>query len=277
MIGKLITLEALPLVWYRLLIAAVCIAIYMWIKKISFKKSLPNIMHLFGLGAIIGLHWFFFFWAIKASNVSIALCTLSTGALFSALLEPLFFKRKIDLYEISISVVVIICMSLIFKLETRYSTGIILGIICTLFSVCFSILNTKYIRKHKVSPTRYSFYELIGALITITLIMGFDDALYQLENLSSANFLWLLILGALLTAFPMIESMDLLKKISPYTMLLTINLEPVYGIIIAYFVFPESEKMQLSFYLVVLVLVGSIILNEYLKHRLETKKKALLM
>ncbi len=276
-IGKLISIEALPLVWYRLVIALVVIAIYMGVKNIRFQELRKNRIQLLLIGSLIGLHWYLFFLAIKVSNVSIALCTLSTGALFSALLEPIFFKRKVDFFEILISVIVIVCMAVIFKIEPGYSYGIMIGIVCTLFSVLFSILNTQFIREHKGSPTRYSFYELIGALLLISLLLFFDGNLKSLGNIGAMDLMWLFILGAVLTAYPMIESMDLLKKISPYTMLLTINLEPVYGIIIAYFVFPDSEQMNTQFYLVVLILVTSIILNRYLKdkfNRLQWRKKS---
>ena len=134
--GKLVTLSALPMVWYRVLIAAIAVFIYMKYKKIDFKVSKNTLLKLLGIGGIVGMHWFTFYLSIKVSNVSIALSTLSMGALFTAVLEPIFYRRKINLYEVLLAVVVSACVVVIFNASPEYKMGIIYGIICSFLSAC---------------------------------------------------------------------------------------------------------------------------------------------
>lgn len=262
-LGKLITLDAVPLVWFRILFAAISLFVVIRLRKISLKIKRNDLMQLLGIGVIIGLHWMAFFGAIKVSNVAVALSTLSTGALFSAFLEPIFFKRKINLSEIILALVVSTCIILIYNASPNYWLGIVLGVLCSFLSALFSVMNGKI---HTKFPSqKIMFYEMIGGWIIVCLFLPFFEGYGALLEVSWRDLGLLILLGSLFTAFPMMESVNLMKYISPYTLLLNVNLEPIYGIVLAYFIFGESEKMTPMFYLATFIMVVAIVLNVLLK------------
>ena len=271
--GKLVTISSLPMVWFRMSIAAIAIFIYIKVTKRSFKISKKHLIQLLLIGGIVGMHWFTFYQSIKTSNVAVALSTLSLCALFSSILEPIIFKRKIVVSEIILSLVVSGCIMVIFSASPAYKEGIIYGVICSFLSALFSILNSTY--KDKIASTNITFYEMIGGFITINILMLFFDynLFNEIVNVGWSNFLWLLLLGVVFTAFAQIEAVNLFKYFTPYTILLNINLEPVYGIILAGLVFGESEKMQPIFYIATAVMILSIIVNGIIKSRY-TKQKS---
>lgn len=274
-LGKLISLEALPLVFWRTLIATVTIFIMLKLVGVSLEVSRKKLWQYFGVGAIIGIHWAFFFAAIKASNVSVALSTLSTGALFTAFIEPIFYKRKINFTEIFLSIIIIACLWFIFQASPQYWLGIIFGILAALLSALMAVLNGVLQKDSTNRPRVLMFYELLGAFMVISLITPFAGDFPTNLVWQSSDLIWLIILGALLTAFPMIESVALMKHISPYSMVLAINLEPVYSIILAYFIFGESEKMSPTFYIAALIMIAVIVMDEIIKiqQRKKLKKK----
>lgn len=262
-LGKLIETEAVPLVWYRVLFAMLVLFFILKLRKIPLKLSPKDLAMLLGIGVIIGLHWMAFFGAIKVSNVAVALSTLSTGALFSAFLEPFFFKRKINFYEIILAVVVSCCILLIYNASPEYWLGIVLGVTCSFLSALFSVLNGKI--HTKFPAQKIMFYEMIGGWLIVCLFLPFFGGFSAIANVSWMDLGLLLLLGSLFTAYPMIESVNLMKHISPFTLLLNVNLEPVYGIIIAYLIFGESEKMTPLFYVATAIMVLAIVANVVLK------------
>lgn len=262
-LGKLITISAVPLVWFRVLVAGLVLFTILKIRKIDLKVSRNDLQVLLGIGVIIGLHWMAFFGAIKVSNVAVALSTLSTGALFSAFLEPFFFKRKINFYEIILAVVVSCCILLIYNASPEYWLGIVLGVICSFLSAMFSVLNG---RIHTKFPSqKIMFYEMLGGWIIVSLFLPFVGGFEAIAAVSWRDLGLLMLLGSLFTAYPMIESVNLMKYISPFTLLLNVNLEPVYGIILAYLIFGESEKMTPLFYIATAIMVLAIVANVILK------------
>lgn len=268
-LGKLIETEAVPLVWYRVGVATVVLYFILRIRKIDLKLNRKDLFLLLGIGGVIGLHWMAFFGAIKVSNVAVALSTLSTGALFSAFLEPLFFKRKIILSEIILAVVVSGCILLIYNASPEYWMGIVLGVICSFLSALFSVSNGKI---HSRFPAqKIMFYEMMGGWIIVCLFLPFFGGFPSLVDVSWNDLGLLVLLGSLFTAYPMIESVSLMKFVSPFTLLLNVNLEPVYGIILAYMIFGESEKMTPLFYVATGIMVSAIVVNALIKMR-ETKK-----
>ncbi len=272
-LGKLIEVEAVPLVWFRVLVAAIVLYFILRIRKINLNLSSKDLIILLGIGVVIGLHWMAFFGAIKVSNVAVALSTLSTGALFSALLEPLFFKRKIILSEIILAVVVSGCILLIYNASPDYWLGIVLGIICSFLSALFSVLNGKI--HTKFPAQKIMFFEMIGGWLIVCLFLPFFDGFGSLLEVSWKDLGLLILLGSLFTAYPMIESVSLMKYFSPFTILLNVNLEPVYGIILAYLIFGESEKMTPLFYIATAIMVLAIVVNSVMKSRAELKKERL--
>lgn len=268
--GKLITLDALPLVWVRIGIAIVGLGGYVMLTKHTLNISRKNVLVFLVSGVVIALHWLTFFYAVKISNVSITLAGLSTGAFFTALLEPLFLKRRIVIYEVLLGIFVIIGLLLIFSVETQYFWGIVTALISALLSAVFTIINALHIKKE--SSLSISFYELLGGFLFLSIVLLFNqDFSFLTTNIFETDIYWLLVLGLLCTAYPFIVTVGLMKYISPYTMMLTINLEPVYGIIIAYLIFPESEQMSPKFYVGAGVILATILLNGYFKNRKKLK------
>ncbi len=273
-LGKLIQANAEVLVFYRMLFASVFLYLFIRIiKKDSIKVSKKLLLKLVGIGSLMAFHWLFFFSSIKVSNVSIALSCLGTSTLFAALLEPLIFKRKIDLSEIVMGIVIVICISLIFKVEFQYKLGIIYGLICALLGTIFSVFNGKLYGK--TSSGNIIFYEIFGGWLVISLYYVFSGQISQIGEISYRDLALLTLLASVFTAYPMFESVNLMKYISPFTLILTVNLEPIYGIILAFFIFGESEKMSAVFYGASLVMILAIVINGVIKARKKSKEIAI--
>ena len=273
-LGKMIHANAEVLVFYRMLFASVFLFLFIRIiKKDSIKVSKKLLLKLVGIGSLMAFHWLFFFSSIKVSNVSIALSCLGTSTLFAALLEPLIFKRKIDLSEIVMGIVIVICISLIFKVEFQYKLGIIYGLICALLGTIFSVFNGKLYGK--TSSGNIIFYEIFGGWLVISLYYVFSGQISQIGEISYRDLALLTLLASVFTAYPMFESVNLMKYISPFTLILTVNLEPIYGIILAFFIFGESEKMSAVFYGASLVMILAIVINGVIKARKKSKEIAI--
>ncbi|MEC4048810.1 DMT family transporter [Flavobacterium sp. SUN046] len=265
-LGKLISLHALDLVWYRMLFAIIFIVAYLFIKKDSLKLPFRVFAGLMLSGIVIACHWFTFYQAIKVSNISITLACLSTGAFFASLLEPIFYKRKIIWYEVLLGVLVILGLLIIFKVETRFKEGIILALTSALLSAIFSIINGKYAKEY--NPNIISIYELSGGLLFLSIYLFFSDSFTPaFFSISTNDFLWLLLLSSFCTAYAFSASIKVMKYLSPYTVMLTINLEPIYGIILAVLIFNDSEEMNSMFYIGALIILSTVILNGILKSR----------
>lgn len=265
-LGELISLEAIPLVWYRMTIAGVLMFVFIKLKKISLKVPLKAIIRFSIAGIIIALHWITFFAAIKASNISITLAMFSTGAFFASFIEPLFYKRKIIAYEIVFGCIVIIGIVLISQTELRYILGIALGISSALFSTLFAVLNGKFVKDYK--PSVISFYEFISGVVFISVFIaftgdGFDRTYFQLTN---SDWVYLFILASICTAYAFIASVHVMKKITPYSLVLTYNIEPIYGIVLAMLLFPKTETMRPLFYIGAGLIISTVILNAVFKN-----------
>lgn len=264
-LGELITLDALPLVWYRMLLAVGFVALYLWFTKKRIKVSFNLLRIFFVMGLIIALHWFTFFKAIKVSNVSVTLACLSTGAFFASFLEPVFYRRRIIWYEVLFGLIVVVGLFFIFNFEGNYLYGIILALISAFLSALFSVFNGKLATKY--DSTIITFYELIGGVLFFSIYLlfsgGFDLAFFHVSN---SDWIYLIILSSVCTAYAFIASVHVMRHISPYTVMLTINMEPVYGIILALIVFGEKEQMSIGFYIGTLIILSTVVLNGFVKY-----------
>ena len=265
-LGRLITLDALPLVWFRMLFAVGFIFIYIKIKKVPLKLPKKVLLKFLVAGLVIALHWFTFFRAIKVSNVSITLACLSTGAFFTSIIEPIFFRKKVIWYEIFFGLIVVFGLTIIFNVEGKYMEGIILALISAFLSASFAVINSKFVKDY--DPTIISFYELLGGVLFFSIFImgtsGFDTKFFQLTN---NDFMYLMILSSVCTAYAFIASTAVMKFLSPYTVMLTINLEPIYGIVLAVFIFKDKEQMSPTFYVGAAVILITVILNGIIKSR----------
>ncbi|MDF0718427.1 EamA family transporter [Kaistella sp. PBT33-4] len=265
-LGKLITAEAQVLTFFRMGIAALFLFIYIRvIRKDNLNVPRKLLFGLVGVGGFMALHWLCFFHSIKVSNVSIALCCLSLSTLFTSVLEPIVFKRKIDVSEVIMGMVIVACMAVIFNIELRYKEGIFFGIFTALFGTVFSVLNGKLYGK--TSSGNIIFYEILGGFMLISLFYLLTGQISEVADITTRDLALITILAGVFTAYPMLESVSLMKYISPFTLVLTVNLEPVYGIILAFFIFGESEQMSPVFYVASFVMITAIIINGVLKSR----------
>ena len=264
-LGELISIEAIPLVWYRMLLAGVLMFFYIRITKINTKVSGSAIVKFFIAGIIIALHWITFFASIKEANVSIALAMFSTGAFFASLIEPIFYKRKIDRYEILFGLMVTIGVYMILDSEIKYLTGILLGISSAFFSSLFAVINGKFVEKHNASII--SFYEFIGGVlfISVYLLVANDGFSQEFFKLNTKDWIYMLILASICTAYAFIASVYIMKYISPFTVVLTYNLEPIYGIVLAIAIFGDKEIMSVNFYYGALLILLTILMNAIFK------------
>lgn len=271
-LGQLISINAIPLVWYRMLFALVFIGVYVVISRAKVKISFKSILKLSFAGIIIALHWITFFGSIKESNVSIALAMFSTGAFFASLIEPLIYKRKIIGYEIIFGLIVIIGVYIITQSELEYLLGIILGIVSAFLSSFFAVLNGKFLEKH--TATVISFYEFISGVAFISIYLSFSSSGFNSEffMLHISDIIYLLILASVCTAYAFIASVYVMRYISPFTVVLTYNLEPVYGIILAIIIFPEKENMSSNFYIGAILIISVVMLNGILKNSKKLKR-----
>jgi len=257
-LGKLITLPATQLVWYRMLIALITFYLFIRWKGTELSIVPKQIFKLFGIGIIVALHWITFFAAIKFANVSVALGCFATTTLFTSLMEPFFFRKRINILEVIIGLFIIVGLYLIFSFETRYTAGMIVGLISAFLAGLFTVLNKKMVLHQKASVI--SFYEMMGGFscITIYLLFSFRGG-DQLLIPTSIDLIYLLALGTICTAFAFAVQVDIMKHLSAYIVALTINLEPVYGIVMAYFIFGETEHMTGGFYLGTSIILASVL------------------
>ncbi|WP_434035411.1 DMT family transporter [Formosa sp. 4Alg 33] len=272
-LGELITIDAIALVWFRMLMATVLMYGYIYIKGISIKIPPKDIARLSVAGIIIALHWITFFAAIKVSNISILLSMVSSGAFFASILEPIILKRKIIKYEMVFGSLVIFGVVLITQSELEYIEGILLGILSAFLAALFAVLNGKYVKQFR--PSVISIYEFISGVIFITIFIliygsGFSQEFFILKT---SDWWYLFILASVCTAYAFIASVKVMEYISPYTVMLTFNLEPVYGIILAVILFPETEKMSTNFYYGAAIILGAVLLNGIIKNWNALKRK----
>jgi drug/metabolite transporter (DMT)-like permease len=263
-LGRFITANTSQLVWFRILISVAVMFIYLKLSKHDFNISKKQFWKLTGIGLIIMLHWLAFYGAIKVSNISVTMVAFSTGTLFSSIIEPFFFKRSVRIYEVVIGAIIIAAIALIFSIETEFWLGIVLGIFAAFTSSLFGVFNG--IMARELRSGIISFYELSSALLGLTvfiIVKGELNASFFVLDVNS--IIGLLLLSLVCTVFPFIASVNLSKYISPYTIVLTVNLETVYGIIWAILFYNENKEVKPTFYIGVLIILVAIFLNSFLR------------
>ena len=247
-LGKLITLNEAALVWWRLLLSVVALLLlFTWLKK-SVLTTRKTILQLLGIGSLVGIHWLCFFGSVKYGNVSIALVCFSAAGFFSALLEPIITRRKWRPVELLLGLLCMAGIYIIFHFDTRYKTGILLGVAAAALSALFSILNKQMVNA-KADGLQMTFWEMSGALLTLSLAMP-AYVLLRGDSMLPAplDWLWLLILALVCTVWAFFLQLQALQHISAVTLNLTYNLEPVYGIILAFIFFQENQYLHSTFF-----------------------------
>ncbi len=265
-LGKLITLGTLQLVWYRMLIAFIGLFLFLAIKKQLFDLQKKDLFGIMGVGALVTFHWFFFFEAIKVSTVSVAVVCLATSSLFSSLIEPIFFKRKILLYEVILGIIVLLALTYILGTDSKYLLGYFYGIIAALLGTLFTLFNAKYIEK--IDAAKITMIEMFTGFLIISILFIIQGDYSFLQNtISLVDFSYLLILGVVCTAMVFVWMTEIMRHITPYSLIMAINLEPIYSIILALIIFGDSEFMNTSFYIGSAIIISIVFLEGFFKNK----------
>ncbi len=260
-LGKLISLNEAALVWWRLLLATAALLLLFAMLKRTIRVPAKTAIQLLGIGALVGIHWLLFFGSVKYGNVSIALVCFSASGFFSALMEPIVTRKKLKIVELILG---LICMSgiyIIFHFDSQYKTGIALGVGAAALSAMFSILNKQMVTA-KVDGLQMTFWEMTGAFITLSLVMP----LYILMRgdvmmPANADWLWLLLLALVCTVWAFFLQLQALQYISAVTLNLTYNLEPVYGILLAFVVFGENKLLGNEFFIGLILIAAAVMVQ----------------
>lgn len=275
-LGKLITLNEGYLTLYRLILSSATLFLLLYFRKELKRIPVRSIFKLFGIGAIVALHWIFFYGSIKYSNVSVSVTCLSAIGFFTSICEPLIMRRRIDMVEVFLGLLAICGIYLIFDFYPEYKMGIIFGLISALLACLFPIFNKRVLTQYDSKTV--TFYEMTGGMLALFFILPiyfqFFPAAYAIPTWS--DFLWLLILAWGCTVFAFILSLNALSKLSAFTTNLSYNFEPIYSIIMAFIIFKENKLLGSGFYyglLLIMTAVSLQMLRVYLDRKKEMKKE----
>src|SRR5690606_18465395 len=264
-LGNLISISSVQLVWYRVLIASVSLAAYFWFRKQPFTVSRQQFVHFFLTGGLVGLHWVLFFESIKVSTVSVTLVCLSSVTLFTAIIEPLFYRRRTSKADVFVGLLIIIGIYLIFRFETEYMRGIVLGLLAALAAALFGTINSKLVKKS--GATVISFYEMAGAWVWVSFFMLLTGGYGHDIGIKGRDIGYLILLGTVCTAGAYVAAVSVMKEISAFRVALASNLEPIYGILLAWLFFGQREKMSAGFYAGAIIIFCAVFLYPVLKFR----------
>lgn len=271
--GKLIRQETAQLVFTRTFIALAGLTIFALATRRSLDWRTPDLKHYFFMGLLIVLHWLSFYGSIKVSTASIGAACMATSTMFTAIMEPFWFKRRVRPYEVVLGVVVIGALLLMFGLETKYRLGIALGVVSAWLSAWFNIVNGVLVRRG--DAVRIGFYELLFVMLCAAAWLGINGEVPQLPwTLSSDDLMYQLLLGLVCTTFAFVTGIVVMKQLSPFTVVLAVNLEPVYTIAIALLIWGEGERMHTGSYAGIAIILLCLFVNGWLQKRERQKQQA---
>lgn len=258
--GRLITLNEVDIVWYRMLFTSLILIVFVGLPRVSWRKF----VQLCGCGALLGLHWILFYGSIKASNVSIGVICFSLIGFFTAILEPIIFKKRFSGLEFLFSLITVIGVLCIFSFDARYRYGIMIGVVSTAVCALYSICNKK--ASVGVRSRTVLLYQMMGGLAIVTLIIPVYLWFFPSEQpvivIPEGMNLWLMLCHALFCTVGMyLLQIQALKRLSAFTVNLTYNLEPCYTIILAFLIFGEGREINFSFYVGISLILLSVLLQ----------------
>jgi drug/metabolite transporter (DMT)-like permease len=269
-LGKLVSIPAVEMIFYRALLAIAGMGLVIYFTGGRFAVTRAELIRLLLIGFIVAIHWMAFFGAARVSNVSVSLVGFATNSLWAALLEPWFNRTRIKKFELILGLVVIVGLYIIFSFDFHYKLGLLLGILAGFTSALFSVFNSKYVKS--IPAFTITFYEMIGVWLSITVFLpvykytwATDQTLQLVPSLY--DWLWIALLAGVCSVYAYSVAVELMKRISVFMIQLCLNLEPIYGIIMALIIFPGNEKMGLNFYIGTLVIMGAVASYPLLKRR----------
>jgi drug/metabolite transporter (DMT)-like permease len=268
-LGKLLTpLDSAAVVMFRTLLAVLGLLVVLMIRKQDLRVPRVDFWQLIGTGGIIALHWVLFFLAARIANVSVCLAGMATSSLWASVLEPLIFRRRVRPVEVMLGAVVMAGLYLIFRFEFDKVVGLAVAVCSAMLSSLFTIINSRFTQRHNALVI--SLYEMSGAFMGSVMFVGVlatldkSSSLVTLVPQTASQWLWLSILSFVCTVYAYTVGVRLLRKFSPYMAVLTVNLEPVYGILLAVLIFGDTERMTSGFYFGTLVILAAVLAYPFL-------------
>lgn len=260
-LGRYLSIAAIPLVWYRLLLVVLVLAALVPLRGHALRVPRRVALRYAAVGAVIGLHWLCFYGAIKVAGVATAVLTLSTIACFTALIEPVVFRRRVDAAELVLGSTVVVGVSLLLQAEVEGDTlGLALGLGSAVLAAVFGVLNGKLASGD--APERMMLYELTAAFVVVSACFVFAPGQFvPPAEITRGDWIGLGVLAVLCTVVPQILVLLVLRTLSPFTVAVSTNLEPVYALILAALVFPDAEVLRGRFYAGAALLLGLVAVN----------------
>lgn len=260
--GKLITLNEVDIVWYRMLFTSIILLVFTGLPQIERKK----LLQLGGCGALLGLHWMLFYGSIKASNVSIGVICYSLVGFFTAIIEPIIYRKKISTIEILFSLITVLGLLCIFSFDARYRYGISIGVLSSFVAALYGVCNKKV--SVGVKTRTVLFYQMSAGLVVVSMIIPFYLVMFPAHQdvlviPEGSNLWWMLCHALFCTVAMYILQIQALRTLSAFTVNLTYNLEPCYTIAIAFIVFHEARELNFSFYIGIALILISVILQTW--------------
>lgn len=270
-LGKLVSIPAVEMVWYRAALAAMGMGAVIYFTRGNFNVSRSDFFKLMAIGAIVSLHWLAFFGSARVSNVSVSLVGFATNSLWAALLEPWFNKKRIKKYELILGLVVMAGLYIIFSFDFQYKLGLALAVLAGFTSALFSVFNAGMVKR--ISARTITFYEMIGVFFATAIFLTVSLAAADHPDVpavpTALDFLYIAILAGVCSVYAYTVAVELMKRISVFMIQLTLNLEPIYGIIMAVIIFGQQEKMDLNFYAGTLLIMSAVITYPLVKKRFD--------
>ncbi len=272
-LGLLISIPSVELVFYRTLIAFITLGLLLLYGRKDFRLGVFPVLKILGTGVLIAAHWILFFAAARVSNASVCLAGMATCSLWTSFLEPMITKRKIKMFEVGLGMIVIVGLYVIFRFEFDHALGLTMAVISAFLAALFSVINGQFTQRH--NPYMITFYEMIGACAGTAAFFPIYTTWFSGGQLklvpTGLDWLYIIVLAVICTVYAYSVWVELMKRLSAFLINLTVNLEPVYGIILALLIFGEKEKMQPGFYLGTLIILASVLsypaFNKYYKRK----------
>lgn len=269
-LGKLVSIPALEMVFYRCLLAALGMGIVIMASKGTFGVTRMQLTKLILIGFIVALHWVSFFASARVANVSVSLVGFATNSLWAAVLEPWFNRSRVKKFELLLGLVVLFGLYIIFSFDFQYKLGLFIGILSGFTSSLFSVFNSKMVRN--VPAFTITFYEMIGAFVGLALFLPLyritwaENGILQLLP-TYMDWIYIGLLAGVCSVYAYSTAVELMKKVSVFLIQLSLNLEPVYGIIMAVIIFGNKEKMGMNFYIGTFIIFTAVVLYPLLKRK----------
>jgi drug/metabolite transporter (DMT)-like permease len=271
-LGKLVTIPAVEMIFFRAIFSALGMGMVIWFARDSFQIGRNDLVKLILIGFVVALHWVAFFGAARVSNVSVSLVGFATNSLWAALLEPWFNKTKLKKYELMLGLVVLVGLYIIFSFDFQYKLGLAIGVFAGFTSALFSVFNSRMVKR--IPPRSITFYNMIGVglgtglfLPIYQVTLATDGQLHLLPPVM--DLVYIAVLSGVCSVYAYTVAVELMKRVSVFMIQLTLNLEPVYGIIMAVIIFGQQEKMNVNFYIGTAIIMAAVATYPLLKKRFE--------